>query len=156
MPLGSGRVGSDDLGYGPGSGFSFEPVQAVRTQFANCVGPQIFLSGLWQPWWNLSNIQGKYKKKTKVECLTPHFTVSVSLWCPQGTVLPTLPPRLLQGTAVSGERLSQGPPRNVVALGFPPPPGRVSERSVQMLPVGSQFQDVVLTAQLHIHPETSL
>ncbi len=23
----SGRVGSDDLGYGPGSGFSFEPVQ---------------------------------------------------------------------------------------------------------------------------------
>ncbi len=27
MPLGSGRVGSDDLGYGPGSGFSFEPVQ---------------------------------------------------------------------------------------------------------------------------------
>ncbi len=25
--LGSGRVGSDDLGYGPGSGFSFEPVQ---------------------------------------------------------------------------------------------------------------------------------
>ncbi len=28
VPLGSGRVGSDDLGYGPGSGFSFEPVQA--------------------------------------------------------------------------------------------------------------------------------
>ncbi len=27
MPLGSGRVGSDNLGYGPGSGFSFEPVQ---------------------------------------------------------------------------------------------------------------------------------
>ncbi len=26
--LGSGRVGSDDLGYGPGSGFSFEPVQS--------------------------------------------------------------------------------------------------------------------------------
>ncbi len=26
-PLGSGRVGSDNLGYGPGSGFSFEPVQ---------------------------------------------------------------------------------------------------------------------------------
>ncbi len=25
--LGSGQVGSDDLGYGPGSGFSFEPVQ---------------------------------------------------------------------------------------------------------------------------------
>ncbi len=27
VPLGSGRVGSDDLGYGPGSGFNFEPVQ---------------------------------------------------------------------------------------------------------------------------------
>ncbi len=27
VPLGSGRVGSDDLGYRPGSGFSFEPVQ---------------------------------------------------------------------------------------------------------------------------------
>ncbi len=27
VPHGSGRVGSDDLGYGPGSGFSFEPVQ---------------------------------------------------------------------------------------------------------------------------------
>ncbi len=27
MPLRSGWVGSDDLGYGPGSDFSFEPVQ---------------------------------------------------------------------------------------------------------------------------------
>ncbi len=27
VPLGSGQVGSDDLGYGPGSGISFEPVQ---------------------------------------------------------------------------------------------------------------------------------
>ncbi len=27
VPLGSGRVGSDNLGYGPGSGFSFESVQ---------------------------------------------------------------------------------------------------------------------------------
>ncbi len=32
VPLGSGRVGSDDLGYGPGSGFSFEPVQASIIQ----------------------------------------------------------------------------------------------------------------------------
>ncbi len=30
VPLGSGRVGSDDLGYGPGSGFSFEPVQTSK------------------------------------------------------------------------------------------------------------------------------
>ncbi len=32
VPLGSGRVGSDNLGYGPGSGFSFEPVQTSKTQ----------------------------------------------------------------------------------------------------------------------------
>ncbi len=31
VPLGSGRVGSDDLGYGPGSGFSFEPVQTSNS-----------------------------------------------------------------------------------------------------------------------------
>ncbi len=31
-PLGSGRVGSDNLGYGPGSGFSFEPVQTSREE----------------------------------------------------------------------------------------------------------------------------
>ncbi len=57
---------------------------------------------------------------------------------------------------VSGERISQGPPGNVVALGCSPPPRRVSDRSVQTLPVGSPFQDVILTAQLHINPETSL
>ncbi len=32
VPLGSGRVGSDNLGYGPGSGFSFEPVQTSTPQ----------------------------------------------------------------------------------------------------------------------------
>ncbi len=32
----------------------------------------------------------------------------------------------------------------------------VSERSVQMLPVGLPFQGIILTAQLHINPETSL
>ncbi len=32
VPLGSGRVGSDDLGYGPGSGFSFEPVQTSNSE----------------------------------------------------------------------------------------------------------------------------
>ncbi len=74
----------------------------------------------------------------------PHFTVSVPLRCPQETVLQTLPPRVLQGAAVSGEHISQGPPGNVVALGCPPPPRRVSERSVQMLPVGSPFQNIVL------------
>ncbi len=39
VPLGSGRVGSDNLGYGPGSGFSFEPVQtsSVRVEEDSCV-----------------------------------------------------------------------------------------------------------------------
>ncbi len=32
VPLGSGRVGSDNLGYGPGSGFSFEPVQTSKRE----------------------------------------------------------------------------------------------------------------------------
>ncbi len=72
------------------------------------------------------------------------------------TVLSTLLPSVLQGAAVSGERISQHPPGNVVALGCPPLPRRVSERSVQTLPVGSAFQDIVLTAQLHINPETGL
>ncbi len=33
VPLGSGRVGSDNLGYGPGSGFSFEPVQTSTLNY---------------------------------------------------------------------------------------------------------------------------
>ncbi len=37
VPLGSGRVGSDDLGYGPGSGFSFEPVQTSSVCVCVCV-----------------------------------------------------------------------------------------------------------------------
>ncbi len=89
----------------------------------------------------------------KVERSTPYFMLSVSLRCPQGTVLPTLPLHVLQGAAVSGERISHGPPKNVVALKCPPPPRRVSERSVQMLPAGLQFKDVFLTAQLHINRE---
>ncbi len=93
---------------------------------------------------------------TEVERPTPHFTVSVSLRCPQGTVLPTLPPRVLQGAAVSGKCISQGPPGNIAALGCPPPLRRVSEQSVQTLLVGSLFQDVVLIAQLHLNPETCL
>ncbi len=32
VPLGSGRVGSDNLGYGPGSGFSFEAVQTSNQE----------------------------------------------------------------------------------------------------------------------------
>ncbi len=43
-----------------------------------------------------------------------------------------------------------------MALRCPPPPRRVSEWSVQTHPAGSPFQDVVWTAQRHIHPETSL
>ncbi len=82
-----------------------------------------------------------------MERSTPHFAVSVSLWCPQETVLPTLPPRVLQDAAVSGGRISQGPPGKHSGLGMPAP----SERSVQMLPDGLLFQDVILTAQLHLN-----
>ncbi len=57
----------------------------------------------------------------EVERLTPHFTVPFSLRCPQGTGLPTLPPRMLQGTTVSGERISQVPPGNSSGLGMPAP-----------------------------------
>ncbi len=39
---------------------------------------------------------------------------------------------MLQGVAVSGKRISQGPPGNVVALGCPPPPRTVSEQSIQI------------------------
>ncbi len=92
----------------------------------------------------------------EAERLTPHFTVPFSLRCPQETGLPTLPPHVLQGAAVSGGRISQGPPGNVAASGCPPPLRRVSERSAQMLPAGSPLQDVVLTAQIHTNPETSL
>ncbi len=47
MPLGSGRVGSDDLGYGPGSGFSFEPVQSSRgNPLLKCDGYENSLGGL--------------------------------------------------------------------------------------------------------------
>ncbi len=42
VPLGSGRVGSDDLGYGPGSGFSFEPVQtSTCTAFIYCLYEEV-------------------------------------------------------------------------------------------------------------------
>ncbi len=33
VPLGSARVGSDDLGYGPGSAFSLKPVQTSNEKF---------------------------------------------------------------------------------------------------------------------------
>ncbi len=92
----------------------------------------------------------------EAERLTPHFTVPVSLRCPQETGLPTLPPRVLQGAVVSSERISQGPPGNVVASGCPPPLRRVSEQSAQTPPAGSPLQDVVLTAQIDTNPETSL
>ncbi len=77
----------------------------------------------------------------EAEWLTPHFMVPVSLRCPQETGLPTLPPRVLQGAAVSSERISQGPPGNLVASGCPPPLRRVSEQSAQTPPAGSPLQD---------------
>ncbi len=43
-----------------------------------------------------------------------------------------------------------------MASGCPPPLWRVSEQSAQTPPAGSPLQDVVLTAQIHTSPETSL
>ncbi|CAM4693006.1 unnamed protein product [Leuciscus chuanchicus] len=57
-----------------------------------------------------------------------------------GTVLPTLPPPVLQGAAVSGEHISQGPPGNVVASGCPLPLRRVLEQSVRSFPAGAPLQ----------------
>ncbi len=45
VPLGSGRVGSDDLGYGPGSGFSFEPVQTSSSPHSKPSQPPL---GAWR------------------------------------------------------------------------------------------------------------
>ncbi len=121
---------------------------------------------IWGPLLTLRRLRGKgpdarglrqvRTSLLEAERLTPHFTVPVSLRCPQETNLSTLPHRVLQGAVVSGERISQGPPGNVVASGCPPPLRRVSERSAQMLPAGSPCQDDVLTAQIHTNPETNL
>ncbi|CAM4515725.1 unnamed protein product [Leuciscus chuanchicus] len=81
---------------------------------------------------------------------------AVSLRCPQGTVLPTLPPPVLQGAAVSGEHISQGPPGNVVASGCPPPLRRVLEQSVWSFPAGAPLQGDEPTTQQQQNPETSL
>ncbi len=43
-----------------------------------------------------------------------------------------------------------------MAFGCLPPLRRISDRSVQTHPAGSPFQDVILSAQIHINPETSL
>ncbi|XDV41685.1 hypothetical protein PO909_010503 [Leuciscus waleckii] len=64
-----------------------------------------------------------------------------------GTVLPTLPPPVLQGAAVSGEHISQGPPGNVVASGCPPPLRRVLEQSGWSFPAGAPLQGDEPTTQ---------
>ncbi len=65
VPLGSGRVGSNDLGYGPGSGFSLKPVQTSTLEKRKRklgmhipsqqwhVGPRWGLHGrqMWAPLW---------------------------------------------------------------------------------------------------------
>ncbi len=61
VPLGSGRVGSDNLGYGPGSGFSFEPVQTSNA----CVD-----GWLWLDWAVI--VQCSYKMNN---CITSWFLV---------------------------------------------------------------------------------
>ncbi len=85
-------------------------------------GPLLLL--LWKLRWRILTPVGSGQWGPP-EVVNISFTVSFSLRCPQGTVLPTLPPCVLQGAAVSGERISQGPPGNVVALECPPPPRRI-------------------------------
>lgn len=47
---------------------------------------------------------------------TPTLSVPSSFWCPQGIVLPLLPPPVLRGTVVSSEFIAQCLPGNVAAL----------------------------------------
>ncbi len=54
VPLGSGRVGSDDLGYGPGSGFSFEPVQTSTQNTLRPDHPESGIFGLIYTKWRQS------------------------------------------------------------------------------------------------------
>ncbi|XP_048024136.1 LOW QUALITY PROTEIN: uncharacterized protein LOC125253920 [Megalobrama amblycephala] len=85
---------------------------------------------------------------------TPQYTVPSSLQCPQGAVLPTLPPRVLQGAVVPSEQTPRCPPGNVAALGRSPPLRRVSEQSARLPPAGAPLQGTVLAVQ--ITPEASL
>ncbi len=57
--LGSGQVGSDDLGYGPGSGFSFEPVQT-----------SILVSGRWMAGGLLVVFAGFHSFRPRLQ---PHY-----------------------------------------------------------------------------------
>ncbi len=42
------RVGSDDLGHGPGSGFSFEPVQTSTVKSQTICGGGEYATALWR------------------------------------------------------------------------------------------------------------
>ncbi len=79
------------------------------------------------------------------ERYTPHLTVPVSPQCPQEIGLLTLPPPMLQGTAVSSERFSQLPPGNVAVLGGLLPP-RSLEQLDQPTPAGPPLQGTELAA----------
>ncbi|XP_048030341.1 uncharacterized protein LOC125257733 [Megalobrama amblycephala] len=70
-----------------------------------------------------------------------------------GAILPTLPPRVLQGAVVPSEQTPRYPPGNVAALGCSPPLRRVSEQSVRSPPAGVPPQGTVLAVQ--ITPEAS-
>ncbi|MCI4395880.1 hypothetical protein PGIGA_G00197280 [Pangasianodon gigas] len=88
------------------------------------------------------------------ERCTPHHTVPVSPQCPREVDLPTLPPMVLQGAAVSGEHFSLFPPGNVAVLGGSLPLRRSPERLVWSFPAGSLLQGTELAAL--VAPEVSL
>ncbi len=87
------------------------------------------------------------------ERCTPHYTVPVSLQCPQEISRLTLP--VFQGAAVSSERFSQSlPPRKVAELGGSPPLRGSLEQLDRPSPAGPPFQGTELAALST--PEASL
>ncbi|KAI2664194.1 4-alpha-glucanotransferase [Labeo rohita] len=84
----------------------------------------------------------------------PHHTVPVSPQCPQEIGLPTLPPTVLQGAVVSGERFFQSPPGNIAVLRGLLPLRRSLEQLVRSSPASPPLQGTELAAL--VTPEVSL
>ncbi len=66
VPLRSGRVGSDDLVYGPGLGFSFEPVQTS--------------SDYWEATRPLSAAEAEPRDRGLAYWCYPHKTATPAVW----------------------------------------------------------------------------
>ncbi|KAI2646186.1 Zinc finger protein 462 [Labeo rohita] len=86
------------------------------------------------------------------EQCTPHHIVPVSAQHHREIDLLTLPPTVLQGTAVSSDRISQHPPGIEAVLGGLPPLRRSLEQLDRPFPAGHPFQGIEL-ATLVLHTE---